>query len=133
MEHGFTVKQVAKKLNLSEHTIRFYCDKGLIPAVQRDRNNNRIFTQESINWLTGVKYLRDSGMSLESIKKYVDLCLIGDETILERYSIIQEQRELAKIQLQEAKERLEYLEYKLSHYKDIIEHRIDDDMNPGKW
>ena len=55
----FTVKDVSKMLDLTEHTVRFYTDKGLVPSVKRDKNNIRLFDEESINWLTGVKYLRD--------------------------------------------------------------------------
>ena len=65
----YTVKDVAKQLALSEHTIRFYTDKELIPGVLRDKNNKRLFTEEAINWLIGVKYLKECGMSLDAIKK----------------------------------------------------------------
>lgn len=39
----YTVKEVAKCLNLTEHTIRYYTDKGLVPSIKRDKNNTRIF------------------------------------------------------------------------------------------
>lgn len=64
----YTVKDVAKLLDITEHTVRFYTDKGLVPSVQRDKNNIRLFDQESINWLTGVKYLKQCGMTVEDIK-----------------------------------------------------------------
>ncbi|MDP9576640.1 UNVERIFIED_ORG: DNA-binding transcriptional MerR regulator [Bacillus sp. 1751] len=76
----YTVKDVAKLLDITEHTVRFYTDKGLVPSVQRDKNNIRLFDQESINWLTGVKYLKQCGMTVEDIKTYVDLCLEGGST-----------------------------------------------------
>ena len=77
----YSVKETAEIVGLTEHTIRFYTDKGLVPNVTRDRNNNRLFDEESINWLTGVKYLKEGGMSIEAIKDYVDLCLEGNSTI----------------------------------------------------
>lgn len=129
----YTVKETARLLQLSEHTIRFYCDKGLVPSLQRDKNNNRLFSQESINWLIGVKRLKECGMSIEALKKYVDLCLEGDSTTPERYAIIEEYKKYAEIQLQEAIERLDYLNHKLKHYQQIINHEIEDDMNPSKW
>lgn len=33
----YTVKDVAKLLDLTEHTVRFYTDKGLVPSLQRDK------------------------------------------------------------------------------------------------
>ncbi len=64
----YTVKEAAKQLGFTEHTIRFYTDKGLVPGVMRDKNNCRLFTEESMNWLIGVKHLKECGMTLDSIK-----------------------------------------------------------------
>ncbi len=129
----YTVKEVSKLLDLTEHTVRFYTDKGLVPSVQRDKNNNRLFDQESINWLIGVKYLKQVGMSVEDIKSYVDLCLEGNSTIQERYEIIMKQKEIAQAQLEESKRTVKYMEEKLDHYQDIINGVIPDDTNPGDW
>ena len=124
---------MAKLLDLTEHTVRFYTDKGLVPTLKRDKNNNRLFDEESINWLTGVKYLKQCGMTVEDIKTYVDLCLKGDSTIQERYEIILKQKEIAEAQLEEAKRTVKYMDEKASHYLDIINKVIPDDTNPGKW
>ncbi|RFB26117.1 MerR family transcriptional regulator [Bacillus sp. ALD] len=118
----YTVKDVAKLLDITEHTVRFYTDKGLVPSVQRDKNNIRLFDQESINWLT-----------VEDIKTYVDLCLEGGSTIHERYQIILKQKEIAKAQLEEAKRTVKYMDEKANHYLDIINGLSPDDTNPGEW
>ncbi|MBS4196484.1 MerR family transcriptional regulator [Lederbergia citri] len=129
----YTVKEVAKLLDLTEHTVRFYTDKGLVPTLQRDKNNNRLFDEKSINWLTGVKFLKKCGMSVEDIKTYVDLCLKGDSTIQERYEIILKQKEIAETQFEEAKRTVKYMEDKATHYLDIINQVIPDDTNPANW
>ncbi|WP_288011076.1 MerR family transcriptional regulator, partial [Kyrpidia sp.] len=49
------MKEVARLLGLTEHTVRFYTDKGLVPNVQRDSHNNRLFDDQSLDWLTGAK------------------------------------------------------------------------------
>lgn len=129
----YTVKEVAKLLNLTEHTVRYYTDQELVPSVQRDQNNNRLFDDESVNWLTGVKYLKQCGMSVKDIKTYVDLCLEGDSTIQKRYEMILEQKAAALAQLEEAKRRVKYMEDKANHYLDIVRQALPDDTNPGKW
>ena len=93
----------------------------------------RLFDGEALNWLTGVKYLRDSGMSLDSIKEYVELCLEGDSTIPKRCDIIRTQREKVRAQLEEAKRRLQYMDHKIELYQTIMEKGTPDTMNPGKW
>ena len=127
------INEAAKQLGFTEHTIRFYTDKGLVPNVTRDRNNNRLFDEESINWLTGVKYLKECGMSIEAIKDYVDLCLEGNSTIEQRYQIVLRQKTVAEEQLRSAQERIEYLNAKIAFYQDIMEHNKPDFMNPGTW
>ena len=129
----YSVKETAEIVGLTEHTIRFYTDKGLVPNVTRDRNNNRLFDEESINWLTGVKYLKECGMTIEAIKDYVDLCLEGNSTIEQRYQIVLGQKTVAEEQLRSAQERIEYLNAKIAFYQDIMEHNKPDFMNPGTW
>ena len=40
MDH--TIKQMAEMFDVTEHTLRFYTDKGLLPC-QRDSGNRRVF------------------------------------------------------------------------------------------
>lgn len=129
----YTVKGVAKLLDMTEHTVRFYTDKGLVPNLKRDKNNNRLFDEDSIRWLVGAKNLKKCGMSMEEIKDYVDLCLEGDSTIPERYKIILKQKEAALTELAEAKERAAFMEKKAQHYLDILNQKIPDNTNPAKW
>lgn len=129
----YTVKDISGILGLTEHTVRYYTDIGLVPNMKRDKNNIRVFDEEAVNWLTGVKYLKQCGMSIEDIKGYVNLCLAGEDTIQERYEIILRYEAIAKAQLEEAKERLNYMSKKASHYLDIVNKVIPDDTNPGTW
>ncbi|ANY66695.1 MerR family transcriptional regulator [Paenibacillus sp. BIHB 4019] len=128
-----TVKEAALITGLTEHAVRFYTDKGLVPSVQRNENNIRLFDAESINWLYGVKCLKQSGMPIEVIKMYVDLCIEGDSTIPQRCEIMMEHREAALVQLEEAKRRVEHLEEKAALYQAIMEQRTPDTTNPANW
>jgi len=129
----YTVKEISKLLNMTEHTVRYYTDMGLVPTLKRDKNGNRLFDEESKNWLIGVKNLRGSGMSIQAVKDYVDLCLQGESTIETRYEIIVEQKKLLEEQLKEMNERYKYIEHKEKWYLDIMNHRIPDNSNPGTW
>jgi DNA-binding transcriptional MerR regulator len=116
----YTVKEVAQKINLTEHTIRFYTDQGLVPNIQRDKYNNRLFDEASLNWLVRVKYLKDCGMSIKDIKHFVDLYLEGDSSILLRYEIILKYKKIAREQLEEATRRVAFMEEKVKRYHKII-------------
>lgn len=131
MQH--TVKEAALITGLTEHAVRFYTDKGLVPSVQRSQNNTRMFDEESINWLHGVKCLKQSGMPIEAIKTYVDLCLEGESTIPQRSVLMMEHKKAALARLEEAQRHVAHLEEKTALYQAILEHRTPDTTNPGNW
>lgn len=127
----YTMKEISKKMNLTEHALRYYTDKGLMPC-KRDKNNRRIFDDESVNWLEGIKCLRKCGVSIDDIKAYSDLCLSDDKNALqERYEFMKKQRILAHKRLAEAQELVDYMDYKVTHYEDIIAGKAVDDTNPA--
>jgi len=128
-----TVKETALITGLTEHAVRFYTDKGLVPSVQRNQNNIRMFDEESINWLLGVKCLKQSGMPIEAIKTYIDLCLKGESTLPQRSALMKEHKEAALAKLEEAKRHVAHLEEKTALYQAILENRTPDTTNPGNW
>ena len=129
----YKVKEIAKLLNMSEHTVRYYTDMGLVPSLKRDKNGNRLFDEQSKNWLIGIKNLRGSGMSIQAVKDYVNLCLQGESTLEKRYDIILEQKKKLEEQLKEMNQSYQYIEHKANWYLDIMNHRIPDNSNPGEW
>lgn len=128
----YTLKQVCQMLNLSEHTVRYYTDIGVI-TVQKDQNNRRIFDEQVIDWLRGTKYLRELGVSIQDIKLFHELCKKeGDQAIQERLDILIKQKEKAEEELEAAKQRLQFLNHKIEKEKRILNHLIDDNQNPSK-
>ena len=126
----YTIKQVSAASGLTEHTLRYYTDQNMIPC-QRDGSNRRVFDDESLNWLQGVKCLRSCGVSIEDIKLYCDMCREGDGALQKRYEFMLRQRELAHRRLKEAQEVADYMDHKVAHYEEIMAGRIVDDANPA--
>lgn len=130
----YTIRQMADMFQVTEHTIRYYTDIGLLPC-RRDKGNRRIFDDESVNWLQGIICLKGCGASIEEIGKYCELCRQPEskENMEARYEIILRQRDEAYKRIEEAKATAEYMDKKVQHYKDILAGIIPDDTNPGKW
>lgn len=126
----YTIKEVADVMNVSEHTLRFWAKNGFIPDIIRDRNNIRLFSEHTLGWVKIVKCLRNVGVDLKSVKKYIDLCLVGDSTINERYEIILETKRKALEQMDDLKKQLELLDYKENYYKNLINNNLNDKFNP---
>ena len=66
----YTVCEVAKRLNLSPHTIRFYSKEGLLDFVERDQNGNRIFKESDFERLFIIASLKRAGMSIKQIRDF---------------------------------------------------------------
>lgn len=126
----YTIKEVSEMMDVSEHTLRFWAKNGFIPDIERDRNNTRLFSEHTLGWVKIVKCLRNVGVDLKSVKKYIDLCLIGDSTIQERYEIILETKKKALAQMEDLKKQLEVLDYKENYYKTLIANNLKDKYNP---
>ena len=116
----YTMKQMAAMFDVTEHTLRYYTDLGLLPC-ERDSGNRRMFNEESVNWMQGIQCLKGCGASIENIKEYCCLCLLEEsqENLQARYAIILKQRN-------EAYKRVE-------HYEAILAGLAPDDTNPKNW
>lgn len=95
----YTVKQVSEITGISSHTIRFYVNEGLFPFVKRNKDNIRLFSENNLEWINIVHCLRDTGMSLSDIKRYIELCNLGKSTAEERYNIILKQKENTELEV----------------------------------
>ena len=126
----YTIKEVADKMEVSEHTLRFWAKSGFFPFLQRDNNNISRFSENDLNWVRIVKCLRSVGTQNKDIKRYIDLCIVGDSTIKERYQIILDTKAKALEQMGELKKQLELLDYKENFYKNLIKNHLEDEWNP---
>ncbi len=126
----YTIKEVSQKMDVSEHTLRFWAKCGFFPFVKRDENNIRQFTESDLEWVKIVKCLRSVGTENKAIKKYIDLCIIGDSTIPERFEIIKETKNNALKKMAELKQQLDLLDYKETFYKNLMENNLKDTWNP---
>lgn len=113
-----TVKQVAQRLNLSEHTIRYYDREGMLPFLSKDENGRRSFTEDDICLLELIICLRDSQMPISEIRKYIACQLPEDDAAQLRRSILLKHRAFIEQQINTLKHSLCSIDYKLAHCAD---------------
>lgn len=126
----YTIKDVADKMDVSEHTLRFWAKSGFFPFIKRNENNIRIFSENDLEWVRIVKCLRSVGTENKAIKKYIDLCIKGNSTIPERYGIIHSTKIKAQQQMEELQKQLDLLNFKESFYQNLIKNNLKDTWNP---
>lgn len=64
------ISEVAKKVNLSPVTLRYYEKIGLIPPVQRQQGV-REYRIEDLNWINFIKCLRQVQISIKDLKSSI--------------------------------------------------------------
>ena len=126
----YTIKEVAKKVGESEHTIRYYAKEGLFPFLTRDKNNVRLFTEADLEGVRIVMCLRDGNMPIREIRHYMELCKQGNSTLEERLEIIRTQKARASDELNALRERIAHPERKEEIYLAAINGAREDICNP---
>jgi DNA-binding transcriptional MerR regulator len=127
---GYTIKQVADKLDLTAYTLRYYEKEGLLPFVERDAKGNRVFNDHDIEWIMLICCLRDTGMPVGKIKRYVELCVEGDQTIASRRQIIVQHKCAVEQKITQMNDCLAKINKKLGYYDEFVSGRRTDCCNP---
>lgn len=117
----YTIGEVAEKLNLSTHTLRYYDKEGLLPFVERSESGIRQFKESDLDWLIIIECLKVSGMSLKEIKLFTALCLENDTSIQMRYDMFMERREKLIEQMAALQNTLDIIDYQCWYYQTSIE------------
>lgn len=115
----YTISEIADKMGVSIHTLRFYDKEGLLPFVDRI-NGRRVFKDEDFPWLRVIRCLKNSGMPIHEIRAYIELCGKGDESLLARQAIIQRQKASLEEQIRFLQCNLKELEYKAWYYEKAV-------------
>lgn len=116
----YSMKETCEKVGMTYETLKFYCNEGLIPNVKRDKNNYRVFDDNNINWISSLSCLKKCGMSISDMKKYLALCLKGQETIPERKKLLEIQREFLVNKMKELQECIDFIDWKQNFYDDVL-------------
>jgi len=115
----YSITQTEKIVKISTYTLRYYDNLGLFPFLQRAGGAKRFFSDADIQWVHLIECLRNTGMSLTEIRHYVELCLIGNETLPERLDILDHQEEIMQQKLEEMQKHLKLLQFKKNYYKNL--------------
>lgn len=116
----YTMKEACAQTGLPYETLKFYCNQGLVPNVQRDAQNRRIFSDGDIGWIRSLECLKNCGMGIREMQEYLGLCQEGPSSIPRRKEILERQRlELEREQLR-IRESLSYIERKQAYYDSIL-------------
>jgi len=114
------IGEVSRKHGISTDTLRYYEKVGLIPSVNRNESGIRDYTEADIKRIEFIKCMRNAGLHIEALTKYMNLVIQGDKTIEARKEILQDQRDLLAAHIQNLQKTLDLLDYKISVYEEAL-------------
>ena len=118
---GYSIGEVAEKLNLTASTIRYYDKEGLLPFIERGKSGIRVFSESDVSMLQVIECLKSTGMSIKDIKQFSKWCTMGDLTLNERYEMFLERKKTVEAQIKELQNTLSLIDYKCWYYKTAVE------------
>ena len=116
----YSISEVAKKMEITIPTLRYYDNLGLFPNLKKNKSGNRVFSEEDIEVVRIIKYLKKSGMQLTEIKEFMEWCKKGDSTLDKRLNLFKKQKEKVIKQMSELQETLDLIEFKEWYYSKAI-------------
>lgn len=114
------MKEACQETGLTYDTLKFYCNEGLVPFVQRNKNNQRIFFEHDLRWIKSLDCLKKCKMSIAEMKEYLRLCLEGESTIPERKRILELKQEGLKNDIKKLQAGIDYINWKQDFYDEIL-------------
>lgn len=123
--HLHSMKEACAACGLPYETLKFYCNKGLVPNVKRDAANRRVFDDRDIAWVQGLTCLKACGMSIAEMQGYLQMCLQGPSSIPERKEFLEQKRQLLVEKLAEVQASIDYIDWKQGFYDDVLAGRTE--------
>ena len=104
------IKEVSNKFNISMTTLRYYEKIGLFDDVKRV-NGVREYEDNDIRYLSRIITLKNTGLSNDSILKYIELSKEGNISNRERIYILKQQRQKLLDEIHHKQKNLDCLDY----------------------
>lgn len=126
---GLTIEEAAARTGVSAHTLRYYERIGLLDAVPRAPGGHRRYSDDDLGRVGFLTLLRQTGMSIRDMQRFVELTRLGDHTIADRVDVLVDHRARLRAHVDLLTRHLAALETKIGVYRTIlgVEHPTTDD------
>jgi DNA-binding transcriptional MerR regulator len=111
------ISEIAKRLGVTAHTLRYYEKIGLIENIGRDESGKRAYSEQDCSWIAFILRLKRIKMPITEITRYAKLRYQGDETIDERSQLLIAQKENLLKQIAELNESVKFIDDKIRIYQ----------------
>lgn len=111
------IQEVSRLLNIPRPTLRYYEEKKLISSIPR-KGNQRVYDDSHIEQIKFIQCMKQTGMKLADIHRYIELYRQGGKNAQEeRIQILEEQKDIVAQKIQALQESMDYLNRKIDFVK----------------
>ncbi|MEU0304236.1 MerR family transcriptional regulator [Streptomyces sp. NPDC006175] len=122
-EHRYTITEVARLTGLRAHTLRWYEEMGLVTDVGRGPGGRRSYEASHLRWLDFLAQVRETGMTVADLTRYVELVRKGEGSVSERLALLEAHRCRLDDQAARLERCLRHLDARLASYR-LAEQRL---------
>jgi len=109
------IAEAARQAELSIDTIRYYDRLGILGALPRTAGGARTFTDGDVGWLRILRCLRNTGMSMADLRRFV--AIDGDIEPGQRRALLEAHRASVLERLERTRQELEVIDGKIAAYR----------------
>jgi DNA-binding transcriptional MerR regulator len=116
----YSIHEVCERTGLSAHTLRYYEKEKLLPNVRRSPGGFRQYTEEDMEALGMICCLKNTGMSLQDISRFMTLAREGDQTLRERCELLKKHRDTVLKRMEEMQRYLDKVTWKVNFFTEKL-------------
>ena len=116
----YSIQEASKKTGLSAHTLRYYEKEGLLSSIERTAGGFRQYTDEDMESIGLICCLKNTGMPLQEIARFVQLTHEGEGTLKERVELLRTHRENVISRMEEMQKYLDKVTWKLNYFSEKL-------------
>lgn len=68
------ISEVSKTTGISQETLRYYEKIEILPKISRSKGGIRQYKRSDLEWIRFIKEMRIVGVSIDSLKEYLQYC-----------------------------------------------------------
>ena len=112
----YTIRQVAQRTGIPASTLRFYETRGLLRRVRRDAHGVRAYSDADLDRLGTITFLKNTGMGIGEMARFMALYEQGDATLAERRELVRAQQRALAERIRAMREYTRHIDEKLEYY-----------------
>ncbi|HLU58173.1 MAG TPA: MerR family transcriptional regulator [Pseudonocardia sp.] len=117
------ISEAARRTGVAVDTIRYYDRLGLLGAVRRTPGGAREFTEGDLGWLRVLRCLRDTGMRMADLRRFV--AIDGDREPARRRELLEAHRAAVLERIERTYRELEVLDGKIAAYRELEQKALE--------